>query len=44
MGRLLFQTRFSQNCIFEVGGHDFSTTNALILLQFCTLLLDKIDS
>ena len=30
--------------IFEVGGHDFSKTNAPILLKFCTLLLDKIDS
>ena len=44
MGRLLFYTRFSQNSIFEVGGHDFSKTNAPILLKLCTLLLDKIDS
>ena len=27
-----------------VGGHDFSKTNAPILLKLCTLLLDKIDS
>ena len=45
MGRLLFfWPRFSQNCIFKVGGHDFSKTNALILLECCTRLLDKIDS
>ena len=44
MGRLLFWTRFSQNRIFEVGGHDFSKNNAPILLKCCTLLLDKIDS
>ena len=44
MSRLLFKTRCSQNCIFEVGGHEFSKTNAPILLKFCTLLLEKIDS
>ena len=43
MCRLLL-TRFSQNCIFKVGGHDFSKTHASILLKFCTLLWDKIDS
>ena len=43
MSCLLVWTRFSQNCIFEVDGHDFSRINAPILLKFCTLLLDKID-
>ena len=36
--------RFCQNCIFEVGWHDFSIINPPILLKFCTLLLDKIAS
>ena len=44
IGRFSFCTRFSQNCMFEVGGHDFSKTNAPILFKFCTLLSDKIDS
>ena len=44
MHRLLYETRFSQNCIFEVGGQDFPKTNAPILLKFCTLVLNKIDS
>ena len=35
---------FYQNCISEVGGHDFSKTNAPILLKFRTLRLDKIES
>ena len=35
---------FFQNCIFEIVGRDFLKTNASILLKFCTLFLDKIDS
>ena len=36
--------RFSQNCIFKVGRHDFSKTDAPSLLKFCTCLLNMIDS
>ena len=38
----MFKTRYPQNCIFEVGGYEFSTTNVPILLKFCTLLSDKL--
>ena len=34
---LPFWTRFSQNWIFKVGGHNFLKTNSPILLKFCTL-------
>ena len=35
---------FFAKLYFQVGGHDFSKTNAPISLKFCKLLLDKINS
>ena len=43
-GPLFVLNAFFSKVFFEVGGNDFSKTNAWILLKFCTLRLDKIDS